>query len=125
MSISFANWHKSERLKYKADPHARWQRAWRKPRLASRLRRWWSAMRLLGWAVIAGLALALVIDHFERQPAKHSYVAATQTEVVRGTSRERSEQRPAAPMQRQGGRGTRAAVTVIDGDTLQIGSERI
>ena len=66
-----------------------------------------------------------MIDRFERLPAKHPYVAATQTEVLRGTSREQSEPRPAAPMQREGVRGTSAGVTVIDGDTLQIGNERI
>lgn len=126
MSISFPSWHKGELLKYKADSHARRHSVWRKPPLVSRLRRCWRATRLLGWAVIAGLALALVIDHFERQPAKQPYVGATwQTEVLRGTSRERSEPRPAAPMQREGVRGTRAAVTVIDGDTLRIRNERI
>jgi endonuclease YncB( thermonuclease family) len=126
MSIFLTNWHKAERLRYKTYPNALWQRAWRKPRLTSRVRRWWRATRLLGWAAIAGLAWALVIDHFEREPAKQSYFAATtQTEVLRGTSRERSASRPAAPTQREAVRSGRAAVTVIDGDTLQIGNERM
>ena len=126
MSISFTNWHKAERRKSKADLHAIRQHAWRKLRLVWRLRRWCHAIRFLGWAVIAGLTLALVIDHFERQTANQPCVAVTtQTEVLRGTSRDTSGPSPATPRQPERLRGSRAAVSVIDGDTLQIGNERI
>lgn len=126
MSISFAKWHKAERLKSKADLRALRHRAWQRPRPVLRFRRSWRATRLLGLAVIAGLAAALVIDVFEHQSAKQFYAAATtQAEALLGASRERSEPHPAAPMQREGLRRTSAAVTVIDGDTLQMGSERV
>ena len=123
MSISLAKWHKTKRFKYRVALWPIRYRAWRNPRLWTRLRRWWRAIRLLGFAVVAGIALAFAADQYEHEPAVWETVLRP-VDILRGSPNESSQQSHDAP-RRPVVRGSSAAATVFDGDTLKLGSERI
>lgn len=106
MSISFAQWWNAERFKFDADRRA--------PRSVSgqywrRIRRWSRAnLALLGFAACAGVVVGVafdLLDHDRREPDQ----AQTAPVVIL---------RPASVT-------TTTTVTVIDGDTLKLGNERI
>lgn len=107
MLISFANWHKAERLKYKADPRTR-RGPLRRSRYLSRLRLWRQPALLLGTAAVAGVALAFVIDRFEHEPVGH-------------VERKLPGPRTADQRQPEVVRGNSGVVTITDGDTLKQG----
>lgn len=103
MSISFASWHRAERLKYKANLRTIGYDARLKPTRWRRLHRWWRAVQLLGFAVIAGFAIASAADRLEHQPTERQHAAPARPQVLRATS----------------------AATVVDGDTFKLGRETI
>lgn len=118
MSISFANWHKAKRLKSKADLRALPRGALQKLHWLPARRDWRRAVPLLGFAAVVGSALAFALDRFEHGPTDQAFAIATpQIEVLRGQKDVRGQ--TGMP------RGSSGVVTVIDGDTLQLGSERI
>jgi endonuclease YncB( thermonuclease family) len=105
MSMSFAKWRRAGRIGFEADLRALRQRGWKGRRRGSRLRLWRSGeLALLGFAALAGIAMAFTIDQFEHEPREPRQVEADRSSVVR----------PAF-----------AAVRVVDGDTLKFGNERI
>lgn len=107
MSISFAQWRKAERLKFDADLRALKRRVreeqWR------RIRRWSRAnLAPLGLAACAGIAIAFVFDATDQGRRDPDQVQSVPV-VILG---------PASAT-------TITVATVIDGDTLKLGNERI
>jgi endonuclease YncB( thermonuclease family) len=98
MSISFAQWRKAEGLKFHADLQALKRRGevqWRRVLKRSR-----ASLALLGLAACLGAAIGVAFDGLEH---RRSEPARKQAKV----------------------RTTLVVATVIDGDTLKLGSERI
>jgi endonuclease YncB( thermonuclease family) len=102
-SISFARWRKAERLKFQAD--LRFLKRGGRPRYWRPLIRVGRVyVALVGLGVSAGLAIGFAFDRLEHERSREDPAQTISATVLRSAS---------------------ATVTVIDGDTLKLGNERI
>src|SRR5436190_1089881 len=105
VSISFVEWRKAERVKFETVLQALARGVGKGAHRWSRVRRWCrGSFALLGFAVFAGVAIGLAVDQFEHEPSQQRRVETASASVIRSAL---------------------GGVTVVDGDTLKVGNERI
>jgi endonuclease YncB( thermonuclease family) len=104
MSISFAQWRRAERLKF--DPGLRVPKRNVRGHHWRRLRLWSRNLALLGLAACTGVAIGFALDLLDHGRSEPNQAQAASVVILRPAS-------------------ATTTATVIDGDTLKLGNERI